>query len=300
MKHLLLALLLLPFAGFSQTGSLVARVTFVYDNGCSTINVRLTSDSTELLYQRIGKTDTISGIPAGTYSAHFYSCDSTINYTQPLEIVKNEVLDFTFYNNARQSTDDTYLYDYYDEFDSSYESSTVFVQHNWQFGRGLDIENTANRLQSNYAFQYSVNQDFLLGNSPFAIGYECGLNYKRLNYDKMDFYDSSVVYDGQHYHSLDFSIAALSSIYIKNRKFLSFGVKYNLPMFARAVKLSGNDKISTKGIQNFNDVTLVAAIGYWWGFVFAEYQLTTVLSAPYENAPPLTLGVRFSFPIEWY
>lgn len=300
MKQLLFALFLLPFTGFSQTGSLVSKVTFVFDNGCSTINVRLTSDSTELLYKRIRKSDTITGIPVGTYSAHFYSCDSSIQYTQPLEIVKNEVLVLSFYNNARQSSNDSYYYGFDEEYDSSYYFSTVFVNHNWQFGRGLDLENTASRLQSNYAFQYSINQDFVLGRSPFAIGYECGLNYKRLNYDQMDFYDSSIVYDGQYYHSLDFSIAALSSIYIKNRKFLSFGVKYSLPMFARAVKLSGNDKIVTKGIQNFNDVTLVAAIGYWWGFVFAEYQLTTVLSAPYENAPPLTLGIRFSFPIEWY
>jgi hypothetical protein len=299
MKYLPLLFLLLGLNLNAQTGSLKCNVTFNQHSGCATDNLILTTKKDTIRFLKFQSKDTLSGIPVGTYQALFYDCDSTHTYSQMIEITEDEIRYFNFFNNAGMRQDR-----YSDLYDEMYYDTNDFVEawlnHGFEFGRGLDYDNEAVNLTSNYSFQYSVGQDYMLNQSPFALGFDCGLKFSQYNYGKVDLIDTSVVHEDQRYTSLDLTAAVLASIYIKEKKLLDIGIKYNLPLYARGVAKNGNQKLTTKGIHNYKDFSAIARIGYWWGFIYGEYRFNDILSSPYENAPNLTIGIRFNAPIEWW
>ena len=295
MKYSIVLLLLLTFQATAQTGSLVPNINFIYDASCATFNVELTSDTSSLYFARVRKQDTLRDIPVGLYSIRIYSCDSVFVYGQKIEILENETRQLNFRNGAYIGNYNRYGEDFYDESDTS-EWSDISPYVGLQFGRGLDYDKTNQKVRSNFNFQYVGGMDFRLGKSPFALGFESGISYGQINYDNIDFIDTAITYDKLRYRSFNIQAAFLTSIYIKKLKLLDFGVKYRLPVYARIARISGNETYNSKRVHQFNDLTLVAHLGYGWGFIFAEYQLNQVLIAPYENAPRLMLGVRLNVP----
>lgn len=283
------------------TGSLICDVTFDYNSGCATDNVVLTSSSHTLQFLRIRVTDTLSGIPAGVYRAIFYDCDSSHQYQQTLEIVENDIRYFTFKNNAHSNLpyNSGYGYDYTYSKDSIYPTS-VWLNHGLAFGRGLDYENKSVKVESNYSFEYSVGQDYMILESPIALGFDFGARYNQSNFEKTDYMDTSIVHEQYRFGSWNLTSTFLASLYIKQKKVLDVGVKYNLPIYSRMVAIDGKDKLTTRGVHNYKDYSFVAHVGYWWGFIYAEYRPDGILISPYENAPKLTLGLRLNVPVDWW
>lgn len=295
MKHLLALFLLVTLQVTAQTGSLRPNVNFINDAGCATFKVELTSDSLTLHFEQVRKQDTLHEIPVGVYSVRFYSCDSTFVYGQNIEIIEDETQQLNFRNGAYVGDFDVYNNEFGEYYDSS-EWSGLPPYAGLQFGRGLDYDNTSQKVRSNFNFQYVGGIDFRLGKSPIAMGFESGISYGQINYDNVDFLDTAIIYDKLRYRSFNIQAAFLTSIYIKKNKLFDIGVKYRLPIYARIARVSNNETINSKRVHQFNDLTLVAHLGYAWGFIFAEYQLNSVLIAPYENAPRLMLGVRLNAP----
>ena len=137
-----------------------------------------------------------------------------------------------------------------------------------------------------------------LGNSPFALGFETGLAYHQTNYGSFSFSDTSVFLDRQSFSNFSLPISFLTSIYAKNRKILDIGVKYNLPLVARMIEQNGDAKLKTRNVHHWNELRFFAHLGYWWGFVFAEYRTVRFMKSNYPDTPEFTVGVRFTIPLE--
>lgn len=303
MKRLLLTLTAATFLsyGFAQTGNLITSVDFVRDVQCATYNLKLSKSGTTLFYRSLAAHDTISDIPVGLYNAHFYSCDSSFTYSQNIEIVDGKTRFFYYRNNANieenyfapSAYDDEYYYEYYD---SLY--SPVFFGVHWQFSRGIDYDGVNPNLLNNFAFDYIFGHDILL-TKPVALGYEIGFGYTQANYVSEDLANPQIMHEKQRFTTFDVSFAALASLYIKDSRLLSIGARYRLPYFARYARVSGNDKISTRGLHKYNDLSVFAQIGYDWGFLFAEYRFDQFLKSPMGDLPNLNIGVRLSISDEW-
>jgi len=285
------------------TGSLTCNIKFNQFSGCGTSNLVMTSKKDTLRFLRVQGTDTLTGIPAGTYRALFYDCDSTHQYSQKIEIIENQTRQFNFLNNANMNTYNynynSYNYDYYN--DSNYVNNTsAWLNHGLQFGRGLDYEKKSIKVESNYSFQYSVGMDYLILGTPLILGFDIGLRYEQSNFEKTDFVDTTVSYEKYRFSNYSLSASFLTSVYAKGKKFIDIGVMYNMPLYSRIIAVNGNQKISTKDIHNYKDFRFVAHVGYYWGFLFGEFRPDIIIKSPYEDAPKLTLGIRFNVPIDWY
>ena len=284
-----------------EVGSLVMSVSFDYNSDCFTNNLILASKKDTIKFFRFQENDTLNNVPSGNYEAHIYDCDSSHNYTQQIEIVAGSIIQFNYYNNSNVGIVTPRYDNQYDEMYTNHQSlTTVWVNHGMQFGRGLDYDNESVKVESDYSFQYSIGQDFRLSESPFALGYEFGGRYSQSNFEKTDFVDTAVVHEQYRFSNSSLSAAFLVSIYARDRKFMDVGILYNLPFHSRIVAITGNEKTSIKNVHNFKDVRFVAHIGYWWGFIYGEYRPELILKTPYENAPKLTLGIRFNVPLEWW
>lgn len=286
-------------------GSLKCSVIFNQTGGCSTNNLILTSNLDTLKFLRFQSKDTLSNIPEGNYIAHFYNCDSSYQYSQMIEIVADELIYFNYYNNVNNRFNQ-YDYNNYYEYDESYYSddddytTTAWLNHGIQFGRGLDYDNKSVKVESNYSFQYSVGQDYSIFESPIALGFDFGLRYSQSNFEKTDFIETSVIHDKYCFSSFGISSTFLASIYAGGRKFIDIGVMYNMPIYSRIVSEDGDQKTSTKNVHTFHDFRFVAHVGYWWGFLYAEYRPDIIVKVPYEDAPKLNLGIRLNIPLEWW
>ena len=302
MRLLTILALLISLQSNAQSGSLQISVNFVQAPGCLTTRVELVSDSLSLHYTDVEFGDTISDIPTGLYQVTIYSCDSTMSVGHQVEVVEDKFRRIYYYNGITIDEGDPYGpsywgdYGYYDTIDYV---PFFYLNYGWQFGRGLDYNNEAQKMSSDFRFKYTVGQDFPINESFFALGYEVGFDYNQYNYSEIDFVDSTLVYDKQRFKSFNFSFTLSSSIYIKSKRFMAVGARYSLPMYARIERFLGDDKFSTRKVHNYNEFSAFAQIGYWFAFVYAEYTFNPILIDPYENAPPLTIGLRLNAPIEW-
>jgi len=142
---------------YAQTGGLTTNIDFVRDVQCATYNLKLDNADTTIYFTTIRPGDSLDSIPVGLYYATFYSCDTSFNYGQKIEIIENEVRSIYFRNNGYIGTDyygpsmytDSYYYDYYD---SLYKP--VYFGVSWQFSRGIDYDNVNPNLLNNFALDY--------------------------------------------------------------------------------------------------------------------------------------------------
>jgi hypothetical protein len=303
MKKLLLTLVTAAIFtfGFGQTGDLATSIDFVRDVQCVTYNLNLSKSDTTLHYSRVKSYDTLTEIPVGLYTALFYSCDSNYTYSQKIEIVEDEVRFFNFRSvtgvNTMYNNDVMYSNAYYDEYYDSLYSPQFFGVH-MQFSRGIDYNAEYPNLLNNFAFDYLFGHDVLL-TKPVALGYEIGFGYTQVNYISEDLEDPTISHEKQRFTTFDISFAAVTSIYVNNNRMLTLGGRYRLPYFSRWARVTGNEKISTKGLHKFNDFSVFAQLGYDWGFLFAEYRFDQFLRAPLGDLPNLSIGVRISIADEW-
>jgi hypothetical protein len=63
--------------------------------------------------------------------------------------------------------------------------------------------------------------------------------------------------------------------------------------------VTGDEKISIRGLHKYNDISAYAQLGYDWGFVFAEYRFNQILRSPLNEIPQLSLGVRLTVTEKW-
>jgi len=301
-KLFLCSFLLLFFSSVeAQTGGISCNVDFTNDFQCATFQLKLTKADTSFHFQMVNSGDTLSNIPTGLYKAVFLSCDSAYSYHQNIEIVSGKIRSFYYKNTAAIDTyrpvyspyDDDYYYNYYD---SLY--NPVYFNIGLRFSRGIDYQGLNPNLLNNFTFDYTFGHDFLL-TKPVAFGYEIGFGYTQANYTTDDFLIPSVSYEKQRFTTFDFSFALLTSLYIKDGRLLSLGARYRLPYFARWARVTGDEKMSTKGLHRFNDFSVFAQLGYDWGYLFAEYRFDQILRAPLGDLPNLALGVRLNVTEEW-
>lgn len=296
MKHLvtLLAILSVTPLVFGQTGSLTTNVNFVQDNQCATFKLELLGEDSTYSYKGIRAGDTLDSIPIGLYYANFYSCDSAFRYGQKIEIIENEVRYFYFRNNSYigDQQDNPFKYDdfyYIDYYDSLY--APVYFGIFWQFSRGMPFDAAHPELLNNYAFDYILGHDWLV-TKPVALGYEFGFGFTQANYISEDLADPTLSHEKQRFTTFDINLGLVTSIYVKESRLLSLGARYRLPYFARYARITGNDKLTTKGLYRYNDFAVFAQLGYDWGFVFAEYRFDQYLREPLGSLPNLSIGVR--------
>ena len=280
----------------AQTGNLITNVDFVKDVSCATYKLELSNPDTTLFYSNLRDRDTVKNIPEGLYNAMFYSCDSAYHYGQIIEILENDMRYIYFRNTAYVSEnreEDLYSDDYYyDYYDSLY--APVYFGVTYQFGRGFDFDNENPNLLNNFSFDMMLGHDWLV-TKPFGIGYEIGYGFTRANYVGEDLEDPTIRHEKQRFTTLDFNFGLLTSIYIKERKFMSIGARYRLPYYARYARINGNDKLTTGGLYRYNDFSVFAQLGYNWGFVFAEYRFNQIFRSPLGDLPNLSIGVRFGY-----
>lgn len=298
MKYLLLLSTFITTISFSQQGKLVCNFQFGSDQTCKTTNLILSSKANDLYYYKLRDNDTISEIPSGMYTAFIYNCDSSFTYSQKVEILEDDILQFYVYVNsslypAFPGSSGNLETDYY------YDYPNIFINNSFRFGIGLDYDNSTENIANDFTLQYAVGQDFLFNKSIVAMGYNVGISYYQTNYTNPFIVDSTFGFDKERYSSINLSPSLLASIYIKNRKILDVGVKYNLPLIARVSTIGDNYKLFTKGIHNYNDMRAFAHIGFHWGFLFGEYRFNNILDTPYQNSPKLTVGICLNPVVEW-
>ncbi len=284
----------------AQTGSLATNVDFVKDVQCATYNVQLRNGDSTLNFKSLRQIDTLENIPAGFYDITFYSCDSVYHYGQQIEILEDEVRSIYFRNNTYVGTEynpNTYTNDYYfNYYDSLY--SPIYLGVSWQFSRGIDYDGINPNLLNNYSFDYILGHDWLL-TKPVAFGYEFGFGFTQANYVREDLEDPTILHEKQRFTTFDINLGLVTSIYVKESRLLALGARYRLPYFARYARVTGNDKISSKGLHRYNDFSVFAQLGYDWGFIFAEYRFDQFLRAPIGDLPNLSAGVRLTFREEY-
>lgn len=303
MKHLLriIVCFLICNLAWGQTGGLTTEINFVKDVQCVTYNLKLSNQDSTLYFNSIRENDTLNDIPVGLYDAMFYSCDSAYRYGQRIEVIEGDIRHVYFRNNTYVHDDykapsmysDDYYYGYYD---SLYPP--IYFGVNWQFSRGFDLDGASPDLLNNYAFDITFGHDWLLSR-PVALGYEFGYGFTRATYISEDFEDPSILHEHQRFTTFDLNLAIVTSIYIKEKRFLSLGGRYRLPYYARYVRVNGNDKLTTGGLYRYNDFSVFAQLGYDWGFLFAEYRFDPIFRAPLGNLPNLSFGVRLSTRTEY-
>ncbi len=287
----------LSFVSYGQKGSLSTNIDFVRDVQCATYNLKLSGADSTFHFKNIRANDTLDNIPVGLYYATFFSCDTSYNYGQKIEIVEDEVHYIYFRNNGYNGFNgpdyyspntytDPYFNDYYD---SLYVP--VYFGVCWQFSRGIDYENVNPNLLNNFSFDYIFGHDWLV-TKPVALGYEFGFGFTQANYTPEDLESPTVMHEKQRFTTFDINLGLVTSIYIKESRLLSLGARYRLPYFARYARISGNDKFTTRGLHKYNDFSVFAQLGYDWGFVFAEYRFDQFLREPLGNLPSLSVGVR--------
>ena len=272
----------------AQTGSLNYTVYINTDDDADTYALELNSGDVYLEYE-LDYDGTIDSIPVGVYKAIISGNERL--YRTSIEIEDNTVTEL--YINIEEYLDtETY------ENDSITKGKTnEFVNVNWQFGTGLPLD-VNNQWNNSFDFSYTIGPDWRLGNSPFTLGFETGLAYQQTNYGSFSFSDTSVFLDRQSFSNFSLPISFLTSVYVKNRKILDVGVKYNLPLVARMVEKNGDTKLKTRNVHHWNDLRFFAHLGYWWGFVFAEYRTVRFLKSNYPDTPEFTVGVRLTIPVE--
>lgn len=143
----------------------------------------MTSVTDTLEFKQVSVNDTLTEIPAGLYQLTASSCDNSIQYSQSIEIVADQMRFFIYTGGARIGDEDNpnfynplnprYYYGYM--YDTNYTYDPIYVVHGFQFGRGIDIGNE-NDLVGDFALDYTAGQDFLV-TKPIAIGYEAGFGY---------------------------------------------------------------------------------------------------------------------------
>jgi len=303
MKYLYLLLVLTFFSGelSAQTGSLTTNIDFVQDVQCATYNVKLSNSDSTLYFKSVRQNDTLSDIPVGLYHTTFYSCDSAYSYGQNVEILEDEVRYLYFRNTgylgANNTVPNVYSDDYYyDYYDSLY--APVYFGVHWQFSRGIDFENSSPNLLNNFAFDYIFGHDWLV-TKPVALGYEIGLGYTQANYISEDLETPTIKHEKQRFTTFDVNFGLVTSIYVKDSRLFSLGARYRLPYFARYARVTGNDKLTTKGLHRYNDFSVFAQLGYDWGFVFAEYRFDQILKDPMGPLPNISFGVRLGIREDW-
>ncbi|MFT6200452.1 MAG: hypothetical protein ACJAQ2_002232 [Vicingaceae bacterium] len=300
MNYLIVILLVLSFNANSQTGSLICDIDFGYYNEeFDTYSLKLTSKKETLYFNNIENHDTLRGIEQGKYQATFYCCDSAYIFKYPISIDGNAVNKVDYYGSFEMRSDrprnDTPSYHY-----NQYNRSQGLGNWGYQFGRGTKELEAPSNIQQNYQIRMFGGSDYILGKSPIGLGFEFGLEYNRILLNNLDIANPSITHQRQRMTYFNFSTAYVTSIYIKKKKILDFGISYHLPLRAKVVQVNGNQKSYTKNIHNFNDLRLFAHAGFMCGFVFAEYRTVRFIKAPFDDLPKLNLGLRFNVPSSFY
>ncbi|PWL24239.1 MAG: hypothetical protein DCO96_14660 [Fluviicola sp. XM-24bin1] len=107
------------------------------------------------------------------------------------------------------------------------------------------------------------------------------------------------MYESQKVSSLHLSFGAVASLYVKGNRMIAVGARYRFPLYTRWTRSIGDDLNVTRGLSTLNDLTVFAHLGYYWGFVFAEYRFADLYESPLQSPSQLTAGVRFNIPFEW-
>lgn len=296
MKLFTVFILAISFSSFSQTGSVVCDIEFEWDNDSIPINAVLTSKSDTIRFQNVYATDTLKNIKAGYYNAFFYCCDSSYMHGEIIKVESDHLTTVSYYNSFDYDIDD---YNYINEGDVHYYGESYF-NGGFQLGMGTEDHEDFSELGQNYFIRYHLGMDYLLGNSPFGLGFETGLEYNHTFLGKTDFYDEAISHQRQRLSYINYSASFLMSIYIKDRKIMDFGLSYHLPIRTKVVVIDGNQKTYHKNVHDYNDFRFFAHVGYWWGFAFAEYRPVRFMKAPFQDTPRFNIGLRVNFPGSYY
>ena len=293
MKNLLFIITTLFYSVcMAQTGSLDYELYMENDTDGVVYTIALKSGTRDLKYENLEYSGTISDIPVGQYEAKISGLEQS--YTAYIEILEDTITELYVsidaYTDVSAPDNGKQLGD---------EITTSFMNVAWQFGTGIPITTNLG-WHNSFNFAYTVGPDFRLGGSPFALGYEMGLEYQQTSFENPAFSDSTVLADRQYFSNFSLPIGFVTSIYAKNRKVFDVGIKYNVPLVARIVEKHGDTKMKTRNVHNWSDVRVFAHLGYWWGFLYAEYRPTSFLKAPYPGTPEFTAGIRLIVPVEMY
>lgn len=293
-----ISLLFLSLTINAQTGDFIYNFDLEYRTDSPYYSVALLDKGDTIYFKEHTSTDTIRNLRPKTYRlTFFYAPDSAI-YQTDIDIHRNGVnyMDINVFQDANFNKNQTLTKVAKPDSTIEFEYTPSNIYSSLYYSTAIGIPEN-DFVHNSFNFKYGVNVDFQLGKSPFTMGMDWGLEYDQVNYHTNNFENVDIKHDHQKLNYLSFSAAYVIGIYIKEKKFIDFGVQYNLPLYTRIKQANGNQSMLTKKVHHYSDLRFKAKIGYSHGFIYADYRPLTFLKDAFPDSPKLNVGIMFNIPI---
>lgn len=151
---------------------------------------------------------------------------------------------------------------------------------------------------SNQSFELRASESVLFPISRnFLIGIQNGLDFRWSQFDKDTNALGMPPLRREHYFGVNYLIGTHLRFFhyklqdIARGPLFDIGVNYALPIAFRHVYLDGNQKIITRKIHQWNDLSVYARLGYAPIAVIAEYRLFDTVRGPFSEMPKFRIGI---------
>ena len=234
----------------------------------------------------------IDSVPEGTYTVNIYVHD-TLNVQYPGIVIRrgettsidalttNQEFQESKFDTVQEYMNETDIFGMYGPGKLPPDTSSLF-KDTWKLGITEGIFWDVSRY--------------------YAPGFTLGTNAAWTRFDKNSGLDS-VIHKHERYFALNLSAAFMNRFTFYDARTidnmgvtLDLGLEYNYPLLFRHVEVDGNQKLIERKIHQFNDLSVVARLGYPPVMFTVEYRVLDYLKGPFPQVPPLRIGLTFVIP----